>query len=100
MIIRIFRARAKSGAADELTRVAKEIAIPFVDQHSGLVARYAGRSIGTAGDELVMITVWEDLEAMKGMTGEKWEEPVLPYDGADELIDEMFLDHYETIDSG
>jgi hypothetical protein len=98
VIIRLFRARTKPGAFDELTRVAQEVAIPFVDQHPGLVARHAGRAIGATGEELVMITVWQDLEAMKGMTGDDWEKPVLPYDGADELIDEMFLYHYETID--
>jgi quinol monooxygenase YgiN len=97
VIIRIFRARAKPGASEELRRLAEEISIPFVDREPGLVARYAGRGIGATGEELVMITVWEDLEAVKNMTGEEWDEPVIPDDRVGELINEMFLHQYETI---
>jgi heme-degrading monooxygenase HmoA len=97
VIIRVFRARTKPGAADELTRIAVETSIPFVDRQPGLVARHTGRSIGATGEELVMITVWEDLDAMKNMTGDEWEKPVIPDERMEELIDEMFLQHYETI---
>ena len=97
MIIRIFRALPQPGAADELARLAEEISIPFVDGQSGLVARYAGRGAGATGEELVMVSVWEDLEAMKNMTGDDWESPVIPDDRLEPLIAESFLHHYEAI---
>jgi heme-degrading monooxygenase HmoA len=97
MIIRVFRARPQLGAADELVRLAEEVSIPFVDGQPGLVARYTGRGIGATGDELVMITVWEDLDAMKNMTGDEWESPVIPDERLEPLIAESFLHHYESI---
>jgi heme-degrading monooxygenase HmoA len=96
VIVRAFTARPKPGAADELTRLAEEISVPFVDGHAGLVARYFGRGLGATGDELVMISVWESLDAMKGMAGEDWESAVIPDPRMHELIDESSIRHYET----
>ena|SRR5438309_11868677 len=97
MIIRVFRARPNPGAADELARLAEEISIPFVEGQPGLLARYTGRGLGATGEELTMVTVWEDLDAMKGMTGEDWESPVMPDERVEELIAESFLHNYESI---
>ncbi len=97
MIIRIFRARPQSGTVDELARLAEEVSIPFIDGQPGLVARYTGRGLGATGDELVMVSVWEDLEAMKNMTGDDWESPVIPDERLETLIAESFLHHYESI---
>jgi hypothetical protein len=97
MIIRVFRARPAPGSVDELARLAKEVSIPFIDAQPGLVARYTGGGLGARGEELTMITVWEDLEAMKNMTGEDWESPVIPDERLEPLIAESFLHHYETI---
>lgn len=98
MIIRVFRARTKPGAFDECVRIAEEVSIPFVDRQPGLLARHTGKGIGAAGEEeLIMITVWESLDAMKNMTGDDWESAVLPDERLEELIEETFLDHYESI---
>ena len=35
--------------------------------------------------------------AMKQMTGEDWESPVIPDERVEELIQESFLDNYESI---
>jgi heme-degrading monooxygenase HmoA len=97
MVIRVFRARAQPGTTDELARLAQEASIPFVDAQPGLVARYTGRGIGATSDELTMITIWEDLDAMKNMTGDDWESAVIPDDRLEPLIAESLLHHYETI---
>lgn len=97
MIIRVFRARPQPGAVEELERLAKEVSIPFIEGQPGLVARYTGRGSGATGEELVMVSVWEDLEAMKNMTGEDWESPVIPDERLEPLIAESFLHNYESI---
>jgi heme-degrading monooxygenase HmoA len=97
MIIRIFRARPQPGTADELARLAEEISIPFVDGQPGLMARYTGRGLGATGEELVMVSVWEDLDAMRNMTGDDWESPVIPDERLEPLIMESFLHNYESI---
>jgi hypothetical protein len=53
--------------------------------------------VGETGEELTMVTLWEDLDALKNMTGEEWESPVMPDQRAEELIAEVFLHHYESI---
>jgi len=97
MIVRVFRARAQPGQTDELARLAQEVSIPFVDSQPGLVARYTGRGVGATGDEVTMVSVWEDVDALKNMTGAEWESPVIPDERLEPLIAESFLHHYETI---
>jgi heme-degrading monooxygenase HmoA len=94
VIIRVFRARAKPGKADELGQLAEEVSIPFVDGQPGLVARYTGRGVGATGDEFVMISVWESLDALKHMTGENWESEVLPDGRLADCIEESSVQHY------
>jgi heme-degrading monooxygenase HmoA len=97
MIIRVFRAIPKTGKADELAALVKEISIPFVDGQPGLLARHTGKGVGATGDEIVMISVWENLDAMKSMTGENWESEVIPDEREAERIEECFVHHYETL---
>lgn len=97
MIIRVFRAIPKTGKADELAALVKEISIPFVDGQPGLLARHTGKGIGATGDEIVMISIWGNLDAMKSMTGEKWESEVIPDEREAERIEECFVHHYETL---
>jgi quinol monooxygenase YgiN len=98
MIIRLFRAKPKPNKAEELTALVKDVSIPFVDGHAGLLARHAGRSVTTADEEIVMISVWKDLDAMKGMTGERWEEAVIPDERFAERIETCSVQHYETLE--
>lgn len=97
MIIRIFRARPKPGMADELAQLIEDISIPFVDQQPGLLARYTGRGIGSTGEELVMISVWESLDAMKNMTGDDWESAVIPDQREAERIAESWVQHFRSL---
>jgi hypothetical protein len=53
--------------------------------------------MGASGEEVMMNTVWEDLEAMKNMTGDDWESPVIPDERLEPLIAESFLHHYESL---
>jgi len=97
MIIRIYRARPKPGMADELEQLIEEVSIPFVDRQPGLLARFTGRGIGSTGDELVMISVWESLERMKNMTGDDWENVVIPDQRERERIAENSVDHFQSL---
>ena len=97
MIIRVFRARPKPGMADELAQLIEEISIPFVDGQPGLLARHTGRGFAATGDEIVMISVWESLDAMKNMTGETWESEVIPDEREAERIEECSVHHYESL---
>jgi hypothetical protein len=46
---------------------------------------------------LVMITIWESLEAMKNMTGDDWESAVIPDQREAERIAKNSVHHFESI---
>jgi quinol monooxygenase YgiN len=95
-IIRVFRALAKPGLVEALEQRLREDVIPEVAVAAGLVAHHAGTPHGNSG-EFVMVTVWENLEAVRAFAGEDYEQPVLYADTA-ELIEEMSLHHYERVE--
>lgn len=86
------------GKSHELTELVKEISIQFVDGQAGLLARHTGTGIGATGDEIVMISVWENLDALKNMTGENWESEVIPDEREAERIEASSVYHYETLE--
>jgi antibiotic biosynthesis monooxygenase len=100
MIGRVFRATPRPGSAEELGKLVEDVSIPFVDSKPGLLARFTGKGLCETGDELVMISVWESLDAMKGMTGEEWESEVIPDEREAELMQTCSVDHYESLEAG
>jgi hypothetical protein len=50
--------------------------------------------VGATGDEFVMISVWESLDALKHMTGDNWESEVLPDGRLADCIEESSVQHY------
>jgi len=83
--------------ADELAQLIEEVSIPFVDRQPGLVARYTGRGMDSSGEDLVMISVWESLEAMKNMTGDDWQSAVIPDEREAERIAESSVHHFRSV---
>jgi quinol monooxygenase YgiN len=96
MVIRVFRAQPKPGKGDEFADLVRTVSIPFVEQQPGLVACYAGRGLGQTGDEVVMLSIWENVEALKNMTGEDWEAEVIPDPREAERIEYSSVHHYEA----
>ena len=94
MVIRVFRARTKARPSPKLRVSPKRSPSPFVDRQPGLVARHTGKGIGASGEELIMISVWESLEAMNNRIGEEWESAVMPDHRIEQLIEETFLHQY------
>src|SRR5439155_2126612 len=96
-VIRVFRANPTPGTEDELARLIEDVSIPFVDKQPGLVARFTGRGLGAAGDEIVMVSIWDDLNSLRNMTGEDWQSAVIPDARLSELIDSSSVSHYRTL---
>ena len=95
-IIRVFRVLAKPGLVEALEQRLHENVVPEVAAAVGLVAYYAGRPHGDSR-EFVMVTVREDLDAVRTFAGGDYEKPVVYADTA-ELIEEMSLHHYEGVE--
>jgi heme-degrading monooxygenase HmoA len=94
MIVRVFRARVRPGMDNEFERMVRELSIPLVDRQRGLIARYSGRPVGGNATEFTMVSIWEDLDALKAFAGEDWEQSVVPEEER-AVLAETFVHHYE-----
>jgi transposase/heme-degrading monooxygenase HmoA len=94
MIMRVLRAKVKSGKLKEYQRLCEEKSFPHLRATPGLIAMHMGAPLVSQPDEFVVVTVWRDLDALVGFAGEQWREVVvLP--GEAELVDEMVVEHYD-----
>lgn len=96
MIIRVFRAHVHDGKQAEFERFFLTRALPMVQSHAGVVSVTVGRPLATSPDEFLMISVWRDLDALRGFAGEEWQNPVIDPDEV-HLLRETFLDHFELV---
>ncbi|MCW1967657.1 MAG: antibiotic biosynthesis monooxygenase [Anaerolineae bacterium] len=94
MIIRIFKSRVQPGQRERFEQFFRGKAVDNVRAHAGLVSVTAGSPIDGVSDEYVMITVWRDLDALKGFIGDNWNRPFIDPDEAD-LIADVTVQHFE-----
>lgn len=92
MILRIFRVRARPGRVAELEQVVRARGVPNLTGRDGLVALFLGRPAGEDGDELVLLTVWRDLEALRAFKGDAWQDARLLPEEA-ELAESASVSH-------
>jgi quinol monooxygenase YgiN len=95
-IIRVFRARAKPGLVEALEQRLRDDVLPEVAATPGLLAYHAGVPHGDSR-EFVMVTVWEDLDAVRAFAGEDYTQAVL-YGDTPELIEDVSLQHFEGVE--
>ena len=94
MIIRVFRARIHAGKGQQFEQFFLNKALPTVRARPGLVSVMVGKPLEVTPDEFLMVTVWQDLDALKGFAGENWQNAVIDPDEVD-LLTETFVYHYE-----
>jgi heme-degrading monooxygenase HmoA len=95
MVIRVFRARVQPGKQAEFEALARRLSVPLVQKQKGLLGFYAGGPLGHSRGEFVMVTLWEDLEAVKAFVGPDWEQAVVPEEERPVLAD-SFVHHYQS----
>jgi hypothetical protein len=99
MIARIWRGWTRSWDADAYARYLVATAIPQCRAAAGNRGAYLLRRGESDRTELVTITLWDSLAAMRAFTGENGEQPPLPADDARFLIGGApVIVYYETID--
>lgn len=74
MIIRIFRVRARPGRAAELERVVRDRGVPTIARRDGLLSLFLGRPDDGDDHDLVLLSVWRDLDALRAFKGDAWRE--------------------------
>ena len=91
-ILRIFEVRAKSGNAELLKQKLSDTSVSVVEHKQGNLGYFFGDNLTSDENDLVFISVWEDLESIKSLFGEEWEESFLP-EGYDEIIESCSIKH-------
>ncbi len=100
MIVRVFRGQVKPGRGPAFERHLRDRGIPEFRRHPGMLRVHVGWPTEQAPGEFLVVTVWRDLDALRGYTGATWDEAkVAPEEAA--LLRRTFVHHYETpIDPG
>lgn len=91
-ILRIFEATAKPGEAGALKAKFANTSVSVVDGKPGNLGFFFGESL--ASGEMMFVSIWEDLDAVKANFGEDWEQSYLPA-GYAELIESYSVRHVE-----
>lgn len=99
MIIRVFRARTRPGMGETHERLVRELSMPLVGAQPGLIAFYVGRPVGGNTDEYSMVSLWEDIAALRAFAGDDWEQAVIPEPERPNL-QEVHVHHYEVFGTG
>ena len=97
MIIRVFRGCVKAEKLQSLDGLLTEVTSRLKKQ-PGLVCHYLGRPMAPHATEFLVLTVWNDLQALKNFSGDNWQESVIPPLMAP-VLEDSFLHHYSAFKS-
>lgn len=92
-ILRIFKARAKSGCEGALAEKLATTSAQLVRDRPGLVGFLASRPANDAERDFVFATIWRDADALKAFFGQGWCVSLLP-PGYSDLIEVCSVEHY------
>jgi hypothetical protein len=58
-----------------------------------------GRSVWSDQPEFVVVTHWDSVRALEAFAGPRWQDAVIEPE-EEQLLAEVFCDHYETVEKG
>ena len=93
-ILRIFEVRARPGKAGILKQKLSDTSVAVVKGKPGNLGYFFGANLSADENDLVFISVWQDLASIKSRFGDDWQESFLP-EGYEELIDSCSIRHVE-----
>lgn len=94
MITRVFRVKVPPALHEDFEAEFCSISIDAVESQEGMVSVFVGRPTHWAPDEYVMISTWEDEQAIREFAGEQWNQAVIPQ-GMEKYVAECWVHHYE-----
>ena len=96
MIIRIFKATIPLELHDEFQAKFKEISVPIVENHQGLISLEIGKPTKWNPTEFVMVSRWKSESNLINFAGEKWNEAHIP-NGMEKYITDCSVNHFLEI---
>jgi hypothetical protein len=96
MIVRVLTASVRSDRAAALNAKMRE-QLPILRAQPGLVYVKLARQVGPTHEEVLLVEEWRDTASLYAWTGPSISNPRLR-PGADDLVDELRVSHYEALD--
>lgn len=93
-ILRVFEVRAKPGKSSILKQKLSDTSILVVKGKPGNLGYFFGENLSSDENDLVFISIWQDLDTIKARFGEDWQESFLP-EGYEEIIESCSIRHIE-----
>lgn len=93
MIVRIFRVEIEPARREAFERVFFTTSVNAVKSHSGFISCDIGSPTRWSPNTYVMITKWEDENALVAFAGEDWNVPVIP-SGMESFATSCSVEHY------
>src|SRR5215469_5935479 len=94
MIIRVFRARLRPGKRAAYERLCRTVSLPLMRAQEGCLAVSIGQPTPQLPLELVVVSVWRDLEHLIAFVGGHWREAMIVPGEAD-LLEVARVEHYD-----
>jgi quinol monooxygenase YgiN len=97
MIVRVLSVRIAQGRGAEFHAFVREQGLPRIQAHPGLVSVHVGRRTDGPDEFAIVVTVWEDWQALTDALGPDTSQPYMltPESG---LADTATVEHFEAID--
>jgi heme-degrading monooxygenase HmoA len=98
-IIRLARTTVRQGEQEAHLRWLSQEALPRIHAQPGLVGSYVGGPVGSNAEEVLLVTQWQDLHALRAFAGPDWERTPEPAEDSSGSQQATSLHHYESMDA-
>lgn len=93
MIIRVFRGQLKPGARSAYERLCRTVSLPLMRAQEGCLAVSIAEPAPQGPEEILVISVWRDVERIEAFVGPHWREAMIVPGEAD-LLESARVEHY------
>lgn len=96
MIVRLYKARIKSGKEVEWERVVRDVALPLIRKQRGLLDVFYTWDTWGPTKEFAFVSVWNSLDDVKRFAGKDWSQPVIPEEEKP-YLESARCEHFEPL---
>ncbi|MEM7068307.1 MAG: antibiotic biosynthesis monooxygenase [Pseudomonadota bacterium] len=96
-VLRVFEVKTKPGCREKLMANFATTSADVVQNEPGNAGYFFGKCIQGGEDEVVFVSVWQSLDAVKKRFGADWQVSFMP-EGYENLIEECSIKHFDMSD--
>lgn len=97
MVMRIFRATAKTGKYREFDHFFCNVAIPLIERTEGIIQVLPGAPRTDSPNEFSWVMIWKDLASLRALVADAYQSAHVDPTEA-ELVEPRMLKHYELVE--